>query len=103
MLIFYKSDVEDINYGVVTSIFNDYSNFSEERIAEGIIVESIPEPEIIDGKYAVLYMNLETKEPYYKYFDKYVEKNLSSEEMQAQILLNTEYLVSRTELGLGGI
>lgn len=28
---------------------------------------------------------------------------LSVEEMQAQILLNTEYLVSRAELGLGGI
>lgn len=28
---------------------------------------------------------------------------LSIEEMQAQILLNTEYLVSRAELGLGGI
>jgi len=28
---------------------------------------------------------------------------LSVEEMQAQILLNTEYLVSRAELGLGGV
>ncbi|WP_418301278.1 hypothetical protein [Lysinibacillus fusiformis] len=31
------------------------------------------------------------------------QPELSVEEMQAQILLNTEYLVSRAELGLGGI
>ncbi len=29
-------------------------------------------------------------------------QSLSVEEMQAQTLLNTEYLVSRSELGLGG-
>lgn len=31
-----------------------------------------------------------------------VEQKPTLEEMQAQTLLNTEYLVSRTELGLGG-
>lgn len=31
-----------------------------------------------------------------------IESQLRIEEMQAQILLNVEYLVSRSELGLGG-
>ncbi|WGT38006.1 hypothetical protein QH639_19590 [Lysinibacillus sp. 1 U-2021] len=69
MLLFCE---DDNNVGRVTSIIHDYSDFSEERIAEGVIVDSLPEPEVIDGNYAILCVNLDSKEVYYKYVDEEV-------------------------------
>jgi hypothetical protein len=37
--------------------------------SEGILVETLPEPTQQDGKIAVLYVNIETKEPFYEYED----------------------------------
>ena len=37
--------------------------------SEGILVETLPEPTQQDGKVAVLYVNIDTKEPFYEYED----------------------------------
>lgn len=41
----------------------------EELEQEGILVDEIPEPEQIEGKYPVLHCNPETKELWYEYED----------------------------------
>jgi hypothetical protein len=37
--------------------------------SDGILVENLPEPTQQDGKVAVLYVNVDTKEAYYEYED----------------------------------
>lgn len=37
--------------------------------SNGILVEKLPEPTLQDGKVAVLYVNIDTKVPYYEYED----------------------------------
>jgi len=37
--------------------------------SNGILVENLPEPTQQDGKVAVLYVNIDTKEPFYEYED----------------------------------
>jgi hypothetical protein len=37
--------------------------------SDGILVKNLPEPTQQDGKAAVLYVNIDTKEPFYEYED----------------------------------
>ena len=37
--------------------------------SNGILVDKLPEPTQQDGKVAVLYINIDTKEPFYEYED----------------------------------
>ena len=37
--------------------------------SNGILVEKLPEPTQQDGRVAVLYVNIDTKEPFYEYED----------------------------------
>lgn len=52
----------------------------EQLEQEGMLVDSIPEPEQIEGKQAILYCNPQTKEFWYEYVD--IPK--SPEEMQQE-------------------
>jgi len=45
------------------------SLLDEETLNSGLLVESIPTPEFVEGKEAVLYVNPQTKELWYEYED----------------------------------
>lgn len=56
----------------------------EELEQEGILVDSIPKPEQIEGKAPILYCNPETKELWYEYEDiPKTEEELQQEKIQA--------------------
>ena len=79
------------------TVFNELDYIPEFAQSEAIFIDALPEGSGVlrranDGTF------------YYERTPEVTEPpELSLEEMQAQILLNTEYLVSRAELGLGGI
>lgn len=52
------------------SIVYDSSTISNEQRNQAVAVESLPEPEEIDDKIAVLKANKATNEVYYEYVDK---------------------------------
>jgi hypothetical protein len=58
----------DSELGGCGIVFNP-SFLSEEEIAFAVKVERIPEPEIIEGKEAVLRCNHKTKRVWYEYVD----------------------------------
>lgn len=58
----------------------------EELEQEGLLVDSIPEPQQIEGKSAILYCNPTTKELWYEYED--IPK--TQEELQAQKINDLE-------------
>lgn len=66
----------------------EYVSLSDERkekIGEGILVDSIPEPEQIEGKAPILYCNPETKELWYEYEDiPPTKEELLEQKIQAQ-------------------
>lgn len=56
----------------------------EQLEQEGILVDSIPEPEQIEGKQAILYCNPDTKELWYEYEDiPKTDEDLQQEKIQA--------------------
>ncbi|WP_315169481.1 hypothetical protein [Metaclostridioides mangenotii] len=69
--------------------------------SEGILVDKLPEPIQQDGKVAVLYVNIDTKEPFYEYEDipKREEETLKERIVELeQVLAQAEY-----ELMMGGL
>ena len=56
----------------------------EQLEQEGLLVDSIPEPEQQEGKIAILYVNPETKELYYQYEDiPKIEEQIAKEELES--------------------
>jgi len=95
------------------SIYLSLEQVPEDKREDVFVTDSIPEG---NGQLRINHKKGELfYEPYHEVTDPPVIEpptepptenkppELSVEEMQAQILLNTEYLVSRAELGLGGI
>lgn len=79
----------------------------EELEQEGILVDSVPEPEHIDGKSAVLYCNPETKELWFEYADIpktpeqiQAEKIDLLENQTAEAMVDLDFRLSNIELGL---
>ncbi len=44
-----------------------YKHYSAEKLAEGIDMRNPPQPDFVDGKVAITYINKETKEYIYEY------------------------------------
>jgi len=64
--------------------------------SEGILVDKLPEPTQQDGKVAVLYVNIDTKEPFYEYEDiPKTEESILKERVYEleQGQANTEYVL----------
>lgn len=55
------------------SVVYDGSTLTEEQKARAVAVESLPVPEVIEGKVAVLRADVETKEVWYEYEDAVIE------------------------------
>lgn len=55
------------NYGNKASIVYDETTITEEEKSDGIGLEKLPEPEIIEGKTEILKCNKITKEVWYDY------------------------------------
>lgn len=76
---------------------------AEELEQEGILVDSIPEPEEVEGKDPVLYCNPETKELWYEYED--IPK--TEEEIQAEKVESLEQSIAELTMAMtmmmGGI
>lgn len=67
-----------------------------EKEENSIIVETIPQPEIIEGKEAILYINPETKDMWYEYVDMPISyspeteiEKLKAQIIQIQNIINT--------------
>src|SRR5699024_6182997 len=75
----------------------------EELEQEGILVDSIPEPQQIEGKSAVLHFNPETKDLWYEYED----KPKTPEELQQEKIESLEQsiaeLTTATAMMMGGM
>lgn len=89
------------------SIVYDGSSLTKEQREEALAVLSeVPKAEHIDGKTPVLSFDESSKELFYKYEDAppielpgVIAPESTPEEVQAQILMNTELLVMYKELG----
>lgn len=53
--------------------------------SNGIEVEELPEEEVQEGKIAVLYVNKDTKEPFYEYEDMPISKETKIEILEKQV------------------
>lgn len=76
--------------------------------SNGILIEKLPEPTEQDGKVAVLYINIDTQEPFYEYEDipKSEEDTLKERIVELeQVLAKKEYELSNAEyeLMMGGL
>jgi len=67
-LVFYEQ--ENTNRGRVTLIHYMPEQLPAALREQGIEVAEIPEPQEVDGKMAVLYINPTTKEMWYEYADR---------------------------------
>lgn len=73
------------------SVVYDGSTISEEQKAKAVATESLPEPEIIDGKYPVLRANKETETVYYEY--RGIPKNQEVEQLKEVVADLTELVL----------
>lgn len=76
MLIFFEPSTSQ-----VVAVHYESSDLPQEVIDKGIIVDAIPEPEVIAGKAPVMCYNETSKTVYYKY----VDRALTPEERIAQL------------------
>jgi hypothetical protein len=58
----------------------------QEEIDKGVMVESIPAPEIIAGKNEVLYINPTTLEMWYEYVDRPLTQDEEMAQIKGQVL-----------------
>lgn len=70
-MIFIKHDNGKVNYTHYMPFDEKHGlgKTQEQLEQEGILVDSIPEPQQTEGKLAILYCNPDTKETYYEYED----------------------------------
>ncbi|MEQ6855310.1 hypothetical protein AAHH17_12590 [Lysinibacillus capsici] len=92
-------------------VYDEDSLNDEDKEQAVVVTEALPIPETIDGKYAVLRVDTVNKALYYDYYDYYdavptgqetQKAPPTVEEMQAQTLINTEYLIAMNEMGIQG-
>ncbi|MCM3404895.1 hypothetical protein [Cytobacillus oceanisediminis] len=70
----------------VESIFYQENDLSSETQAQGVIIKSIPDPETIEGKAPVLYLNKLDNTLFYEY----VDRELTESEKLNKILRDQE-------------
>lgn len=76
---------------------NGLHKTKEQLEKEGILVDSIPEPQQIEGKSPIMYINPSTKEVFYEYID--IPK--TKEELQEERITMLEQAIN--DLILGGM
>jgi hypothetical protein len=105
-MIFVKlkdDEIQAIHYQPFDPVYG-LGKSEEELLQEGILVESVPEPEFIEGKVPVLKYDPTNKELYYEYEDvpptkeELLEKEI--EQLKQQLQLTQQAL---DELILGGM
>ncbi|MCC0678625.1 MULTISPECIES: hypothetical protein, partial [unclassified Clostridioides] len=62
-------DTEEENIKYIGMIHYEPSVLSEEDLKEGILVENLPTQKYIENKEAKLFININTKEVFYRYTD----------------------------------
>lgn len=82
-LVFYEKETD--TRAKVTLIHYQPDLLDEERRAEGIEVENIPEKENLKGKTALPYINPETAEFWYEYIDRPLTSEEVAEEYQNEV------------------
>lgn len=86
-VIFYEKETD--TRGRITLIHNqpyhEKHGLSEERIKEGIEVDSVPKSDNKEGKKAVVYINPQTKEIWYEYEDKKLSEEDRISELEKRI------------------
>ncbi len=78
---FIQCDLETESRARVSFVHYVPSQLPETVLATGILVEDIPEPEVIERKAPVLYFNPQTSELWYEYID----RPLTQEEQLADL------------------
>lgn len=89
--------VENIHYKPFDEKYG-LGKTQEELVKEGILVEFIPEPIQQEGKEAILYVNITTKELYYQYVD--LPKSEEPQEPGYQKTLSEQILELKTNQAL---
>jgi hypothetical protein len=65
----YLGNLEQIKDNIYKVNLIHYKPELLQDTSNGILVEKLPEPTQKDGKVAVLYVNIDSKEPFYEYED----------------------------------
>jgi hypothetical protein len=98
-----KQEVRGIHYFP----FDLEKGVPQEVIDANILVDSVPTPDTIEGKMAVMYVNPQTKELWYEYVDRPLtpEEKIQLLEQENQDLKNRVELMQQAmdELLLGGM
>ena len=95
-MIFIKGDDQKVNFVHYMPFDSEHGmgKTREQLELEGILVESIPEPEPITDKIPVLHYSLETKELWYEYdsipFSNSIERQLQEIQEALNILLGED-------------
>jgi hypothetical protein len=66
----------------VEIVYNDITALSPEYVAQGTVVETIPEMPTAKGKEAILFVNPQTKEAWYELFDRQLTQDERLEDLE---------------------
>jgi hypothetical protein len=96
-MIFVQYNLETEGKGKVGLLHNFPDMLPKEMVETGLLVEPIPEPEVIPNKSAILYVNTVTKELFYEYQD----TPKTTEQIQAEKMESMQLAIA--ELIMGGM
>lgn len=98
-MIFVRIAEETATKAMVYFQHNFPDDLTEEELADGLLVDSVPEPTPQDGKMALLYINPITKELWYEY----VDRPLTSEEETKKRITQLEEQLKITQDALDAL
>lgn len=81
----FLGNLEQIKYNKHKVNFIHYKAELLQDTSNGILVEKLAEPTQQDGKVAALYVNIDTKEPFYEYEDIPISKESEIDILKKQV------------------